>query len=43
MVRGYTVLKMNSEFEVIYDGEGDSYWFPLLEDLSAGELIVISV
>ena len=38
------VLKHNittNEFEVQYDGEDGTYWFPLLEDMSAGELFVI--
>lgn len=38
-----TVLKMNSttkEFEVIYDGEEETCWFTLLEDLSAGNLYI---
>ena len=41
-----TVLKRNAvtnEFEVIYDGEDDTYWFPLLEDISTGDLLVCSV
>lgn len=40
-----TVLQMNTrskEFEVIYDGEDDTCWFSLLEDLRAGDLLVIS-
>ena len=40
-----TVLKMNAktkEFEVIYDGEEETCWFPLLEDLSTGDLLVAS-
>ena len=39
------VMKHNTttkEFEVQYDDEDDTYWFPLLEDMSAGELFVIS-
>ncbi len=41
-----TVLQFNAnshEFEVIYDGEDDACWFALLEDLSVGDLFVISV
>ena len=40
-----TVLNHNtntSEFKVIYDGEDDTYWFPLLEDMSKGELFVVA-
>jgi hypothetical protein len=39
-----TVLEMNSEsqeFKVIYEGEDDPCWFPLLEDMSAGDLLII--
>ena len=38
------VLRMNAdtkEFEVIYDGEEDSCWFLLLEDISAGDLLIV--
>ena len=39
------VMKHNTttnEIEVQYDGEDNTCWFPLLEDMSAGELFVIS-
>lgn len=32
----------SKEFEMIYDGEDDACWFALLEDISAGDLLVIS-
>ena len=38
-------MKHNTTTNVIvvhYNGEDDTYWFPLLEDMSAGELFVIS-
>ena len=39
-----TVLKINAdtvEFEVKYDGEDDTYWFPLLEDMLSGDLLIM--
>lgn len=38
------VLCMNNdtlEFETEYDGEKDTFWFSLLDDLSAGDLIIL--
>lgn len=39
-----TVLKMNTttkEFYVTYDGEDEPCWFSLLEDISAGDLLIL--
>ena len=37
-----TVLRMNTktkEYEIQYDGEEETCWFALLDDLSAGDLV----
>ena len=39
-----TVLQMNSEtteFEVAYDGEEDVCFFPLLDDISNGDVLLV--